>query len=80
MNDDGKDSFPPTIWNQHITTYSPRTNNHMEGFNRSLNFHVITTRPSICELIKNLKTIEIQITTKFINRLYNNAPHDKKRK
>ena len=70
MNEDGKDSFPPLIWNHHNTTDSPRTNNHMEGFNRSLNFHVITSKPSIYELIINLKTIEIQISAYFKNRDY----------
>jgi hypothetical protein len=73
MNEDGKESFPPIIWNHHKTTDSLRTNNHMEGFNRSLNFHVITSKPSIYELIINLKTIEIQISAYFKNRVFNDA-------
>jgi hypothetical protein len=79
MNEDGKDSFPPLIWNHHNTTDSPRTNNHMEGFNRSLNFHVITSKPSIYELIINLKTIEIQISAYFKNRVFNGLPKKKNR-
>ena len=55
---EGQNSFPPIIWNYYDTIDSPRTNNHMEGFNRSLNFHVITAKPSIYELISDLKTIE----------------------
>ena len=77
MIDGGQHSFPPAIWNHYDTTDSPRTNNHMEGFNRSLNFHVITNKPSIYELILNLKTLEIQITTYYKNRIYNGhtKPH-----
>jgi hypothetical protein len=79
MNEDGKDSFPPFIWNQHNTTDSPRTNNHMEGFNRSLNFHVITSKPTIYELMINFKTIEIQISAYFRNRVFNGLPKKKNR-
>jgi hypothetical protein len=79
MNEDGKDSFPPIIWNHHNTTDSPRTNNHMEGFNRSLNFHVITSKPTIYELIINLKTIEIQISAYFKNRVFNGLLKKKNR-
>ena len=52
MNDDGEESFPTTIWNNNTT----RTNNHMECFNRSLNFHVITTRASIYKFKNNRNT------------------------
>jgi hypothetical protein len=37
------------LLNHYDTTDSPRTNNHIEGINRSLNFHVITNKPSIYE-------------------------------
>jgi hypothetical protein len=63
-------SFPPTIWNHHDTT-TPRTNNHMEGFNRSLNFHVDSNKPTIYELILSMKTLELQIATQYLNRMYN---------
>jgi hypothetical protein len=56
-----------------------RQNNHMEGFNRSLNFHVITSKPTIYELIINLKTIEIQISANFKNRVFNGLTNTKKR-
>ena len=52
----------------------------MEGFNISLNFHVITQNPSIYDLILNLKTIEMQISSYYMNRTYNKLPRKEKRK
>ena len=65
-----EESFPPIKWNHHDTTI-PRTNNHIEGFNHSLHFHVDSNKPTIYELILSMKTLELQISTQYLNRMYN---------
>lgn len=62
--------YPPKMWNHYDTT-TPRTNNHVEAFNRSLSDHMDEKKPSIYQLITSLKTMEIQIASHFYKRTYN---------
>ncbi|CAF0802873.1 unnamed protein product [Brachionus calyciflorus] len=58
-------NFKPEIWNHYDTT-TPRTNNHVEGFNSALKHRVDSFKPNIYSFIKTIKDIETQVSIRFL--------------
>lgn len=58
--------FKPAIWNHFETVDSPRTNNHVEGFNYALKACINKEKPNIYVVIDKLKQMETIITANFL--------------
>ena len=62
-----KEKYEPSSWNHSGSAWTPRTNNHVEGFNNSLKVRMRSS-PDIYEWISHLKVIELQHSVHFIRR------------
>jgi hypothetical protein len=56
--------FPIKLWN-HFNTTTPRTNNHLEGFNLKLLAESDSTNPSIFSSINHVKNIEFEVSKNY---------------
>lgn len=57
--------FKPEMWN-HFETTSPRTNNHIEGFNNRMKHEVTHLHPSVGDYIEAIKRVEIEVAERFV--------------
>jgi hypothetical protein len=76
--------FPPSLWN-HYETIGPRSNNHVEGYNFTLNNDIDSVHPNIFSLTNTLKEHEVLNMMNYIrldhgvlNKAYR-RPEDVKR-
>ena len=58
--------FKPGIWNHFETVDSPRTNNHVEGFNYALKATIVKEKPNIYVVVNKLQEMETMITANFL--------------
>ena len=54
-------NIPINLWN-HFDNYGPRTNNHVEGYNRKLGTNIVNDHPNVYSLINTLKVLELSWT------------------
>jgi len=65
-------------WN-HFDNSVPRTNNHVEGFNRKLGEYVVCDHPHIYSLTETFKELEMSCIINFLQRKNGHLPQSQRR-
>ena len=58
-----KGKYPLAVWSHFETIDSPRTNNHVEGFNFALKACIVKEKPNIYTVISHLQQMETIISS-----------------